>query len=158
MIGWVYDRIVGLVVEPQASSAGSVTVAGREWSLATVRDPDSAPLNANAQELDLIGLGTAPISGTEEIGGGVELRHTITVGLSVEHGDPVAARMIRDAIVTELVLRYRASESAIRQTRDPATGQYVSRLGWSVDYRPLAVDTPNEYASVTFTVDATLDG
>lgn len=160
MIGWIADRVIELVFRPQETVEDPPgTPAGESRRVAL--DPDAAPLNVAVNELDVIGLQTVPIEGSYEIGGGMALRHSIVSALEVTHGDRVKATAIRDAVVTDLVLRLLDSEGELRQTSDPATGQYVSRVGFTVDYRPFALpgpdDTPSAYATLTITVDCQLD-
>lgn len=147
MIGFVRNFLIDLVLEPQSDEA----MGERRAFL----DPESRPLDVEAQEIDLLGLSTAPVS--YEIGGGMELRHTISAAVEVAHGDPAEAIRLRDAIVLDLVLRCLDNLDAIYALRDPATGQYATRVEWTVDYRPFTIDTPNENATITFTVDTTLD-
>lgn len=147
MIGWLLDQVVALVVTPQAT----VTDPDRRAAL----DPDAAPIDATPQTLEVLALTTRPIA--YEIGNGLELRHEIAVALVVEHGDPAVARALRDAILTDLVLRLLDARDALMAAVDPTSGQYLSRLDFSISYIPLEPDTPNEYGVLTITADATLD-
>ena len=148
MIGFARRLIVDHVLTPQTLEVRGETRA--------FLDPESRPLDSNAQELDLLATTTRPIGG--EIGGGLELRHEVSVAVAVQHGDPVEAIRLRDAIVLELCLRARDSWDAIAQEVDAGSGQYAVAFAWSVDWRPLGIDDTNETATITFTVDTQLDG
>lgn len=148
MIGFARSLVVDHVLEPQTLEERGETRA--------YLDPDSRPLDTHPQEIDLLAVSTRPLS--FEIGDGMSLRHEVSVAVVVQHGDPPEAIRLRDLIVLELCLRARDAWPAIAQLVDPATGQYAERFEWAVDWRPLVVDTPNESATITFTIDTQLDG
>lgn len=150
MIGFAYDLLVDHVLAPQA--AEPVPAERRAYL-----DPEATPIDVEAQEIDVLATSSAPIAGTEEIGGGVEVRHTISVGLDVQHGDRAEARRLRDLIALDLVLRALDSRGVIESAVDATTGQYVTRLGWAIDYTPLGTGDTNESATLTFTIDTQLD-
>lgn len=147
MIGFARSVIVDEILVPQGDEVRGETRA--------FLDPEAAPLDVEAQELDLLAVTTRPIG--FEIGGGVELRHEVSVAVDVQHADRAEAIRLRDLIVLELCLRARDREDAIRQLVDPTTDQYVTAIGWSIDWRPFSIDTPNESATITFTIDTQLD-
>lgn len=147
MIGFVRDLLDEIVLEPQAT----VDETERRATL----HPDAGELDVVAQQLDVLALTTEPVS--FEIGGGMTLRHRLDVAVVVQHGDPAEAVRIRDLIVLDLCLRAYDEVAAFEDARDTATGQYVTDLRWSVDYRPLSIDTPNESATIMFVVDTQLD-
>lgn len=151
MIGWVVERVVELVLAPQATALAPVGGIDRRAYV----DPDAAPLNVNATELDVLASSTVPIG--REIGGGLNVRHELEVGLAVEHGDPAIAKATRDAIALDLSLRLLEQEANLLASPDPDGRQTLERLSWRLDYRPIVVDTPNEYARLVITVDAYLD-
>ena len=149
MIGYARGLLVDLVLTPQADLG--VVDAER---LAYV-DPDSRPLDVEAQELDVRAASTAVVGW--QIGGSVTVRHTISVALDVAHGDPAQALRLRDAIVLDLVLRYLDPDvrEAFYSTPDPAGAQEITRLDLApVDYAPLGVSDTNESAVLTFVLDA----
>lgn len=150
MIGFAYDLLVDHVLAPQAAAP---TPAERRAYL----DPDAVALDVEAQEIDVLSTSSAPVAGTQEIGGGVEVRHTISVAVDVQHGDRVEARRLRDLIALDLVLRLLDARGVIEDAVDATTGQYVTRVGWSVDYTPLGTSDTNESATLTFTIDTQLD-
>jgi hypothetical protein len=144
--------IVDHVLTPQGAEARGATRAILIDRLAV------EPLGTEAQQLDLLSVTSQPIEW--EIGGGMTIRHTVSVMVQTQHGDLVVARQLRDLIVTELIMRARtADRGPMRQTADPVTGQYLTRLTWSIDWRPLrGLDTPNAHAAVSFVLDCQLDG
>lgn len=150
MIGYVRDAIVARVLTPQADPAVVPDPERRAYV-----DVDARPLNLTAADLDVAELETRPVE--EEIGGGATLRHTLAVVLVVEDGDPVRARTRRDRITLDLVLRLMASRQALAGTADPDGRQIMAGLSWQVSYVPLSSDTPNEYATLTITVDTLID-
>jgi hypothetical protein len=146
VIGYARGIVVDRVLVPQSDKARGETRA--------FLDPDSRPLDVEPQELDLLAVTTRPLE--EEIGGGMTLRHEIGVALVVQHGRQSEAVRLRDAIALELVLRFvDVLDGEIPS--DPATGQYVTGRSWSIDYRPLIPDTPNEAATISFVIDTQLD-
>ena len=149
MIGFVTDLLVVNVLDPQALEERGETRA--------YVDVEGLPVDADPQELDLLPLSTTIRS--REIGGSIELRHTIDVGLDVQHGDAGEARRLRDAIVLELVLRHLDARDAYAQAVDPVSAAYVIESGFTIDYRPLAVgDTDtNASATISFVFDTALD-
>jgi hypothetical protein len=148
MIAWLVDLLDTEILEPQGDEARGEKRA--------IRNPDEEALDVEAQSLDVRPITTVPIG--YEIGGSVELQHTIAVAVDVQHGDPAEAARLRDAIVLDLILRTRTARAAIAAATDPATGQSVDRIDWSIDWRPLGVGDTNESAVLTFTIDTTLDG
>lgn len=149
MTGYLLAALRDLVLTPQATV---VDVERRAFL-----DPDAIPLNVNAQELDLAPVGTTILA--ESTGDSLELRHTITAALSVEHGDPAEAMRLRDLVTVDLVLRFLGARSALLALVDPDSGQYGTRANVEVSYAPLAVaeETLVEYATLVFTFDTTLD-
>lgn len=148
MIGWVQGLLELHVVLPQATDP---VPAERRAYL----DPTAAPVDVRPQEIDVRALSTVPIG--YEIGGGLELRHTIEVAVDVQHGDATESRRLRDLIVLDLALRALDVRDEIGAATDPTTGQTVTRVDWSVDYRPLGTSDTNESGVLTFTVDTILD-
>lgn len=149
MTGYLIAALRELVLDPQAT----VDVEERRAFV----DPDAIPLNVNAQELDVAPVSTIVLA--ESTGGSIELRHTISAALSVEHGDPVEARRLRDAIVVDLVRRFYATRGDLLAVVDAPSGQYGTDATLEVSYAPLDVadDILAEYATLTITVDTTLD-
>lgn len=148
MIGFVTGLLVEHVLDPQADPA--------RGELRAFRDPTSTPLDVDAQEIDLLPLSTSVVGW--EIGGTVLLRHRVDAAVDVQHGDPAEARRLRDGIVLDLVRRLLAARGEIVSAVDVASGEAVTTVEVEVDYRPLGVDTANESATLTFTLDTTLDG
>lgn len=148
MIGFAQALIESLVVAPQDTAD---TPDDRRVYL----DPESAPIDATPQEVDVRAVTTVPLR--YEIGGGLEVRHTIAVAVDVQHGDPVEARRRRDLITLDLCLRALDRRHEILSAVDPETGQYPTQVEWSVDWTPLGTGTTNESAVVTFTLDAEID-
>lgn len=148
MIGFPRRLLVDHVLTPQGDEA----LGERRAFLAEVEQE----IGIQAQELDLLGLTTRPLA--YEIGGGVELRHEISVAVVVQHGDPVEARRIRDLIVLDLCLRAIDASSVLANDEDPdVAGHYLTAIRWAVDWRPLTIDDTNETATLTFTIDTQLD-
>lgn len=152
VIGFPRRLIEEFVLESQADPA--VPEERR-----TYLDPEARPIDVSPQEADVLGLTTRPTS--YEIGGGLELRHVVSVAVDVQHGDGAEAVRRRDLIVTDLVLRALDNRDEILAATDELSGQYVTRLDFEIDYRPLGsrttADTPNESAVIAFTLDCTLD-
>lgn len=149
MIGYPFELLREHVVAPQDDEA----LGERRVYL----DPQAAPLNTDAQEIDLRALATVQ-TGRAEIGGTIELRHTIAVGLNVQHGDPEQSRRLRDLILLDLILRLRDVGVNLIGDRDEATGQEITEIKWAVDYRPFGVSDTNESATMTVTIETNLDG
>lgn len=147
MIGFARNLVETLVVEPQ-------TLDTVDEERRIYLDPESRPIGSDPQEADVRALTSRPLS--YEIGGGVEIRHTISVAVDVAHGDPVEALRRRDLIVLDLILRTVDQLEAIAAASDEETGQYVTRLTWEVDYRPLGSSDTNESAVITFDLDVEL--
>lgn len=148
MIGFPRRLLVDHVLAPQGDEA----LGERRAFLADV-EPE---IGVEAQELDLLGLTTRPLA--YEIGGGVELRHEISVAVAVQHGDRAEARRLRDRIVLDLCLRAIDASSELANEVDPdVAGHYLTAIRWAVDWRPLTLDDTNETATVTFTIDTQLD-
>lgn len=150
MIAFPRRLIVDHVLTPQGLEERGETRA--------ILSGAEAELGVVAQEIDLLATTTRPLG--YEIGGGVELRHEISVAVVVQHGDPAEAVRLRDAIVLELCLRALDVWSTIAQETDPgvpAGAHYPTRLAWSIDWRPLAISDTNETATITFTLDTQLD-
>lgn len=149
MTGYLIAKLRELVLDPQATVG---TVERRAYV-----DPDGTPVTANAQEIDVAAMSTVIIG--ETTGRSLDLRHTLSVLLSVEHGDPVEATRLRDAIVVDLVVRFLTTRPALLAAVDPASGQYGTDASLEVSYAPLDVipDALIEYATLTVTVDTTLD-
>lgn len=157
MIGFVRDAIVEIILAPQALT-DDVFVApdDTEISLRAYVDPESAPVDAEPQELDVVDGQTRPVG--YEIGGGIEFQHTLAVGLDVQHGDRAVARALRDRILTDLVLRWRETRGEIESLVDAVTGQAIESITPSIDYRPFGMSDTNESATLTFTVTTRLGG
>lgn len=113
-------------------------------------------IDVEAQQLDRLGVRTIPLS--FEIGSGFALRHEILIGVVVQHGDRAEAERIRNRIVRDVCLRAFTARSSMAQERDLETGEELSSITWSIDWRPLRIDTPNASASVTFVLETQLDG
>lgn len=149
MIGWVVAALRDLVLVPQA------TVATEERR--AVLDPDAAPLDAAATSLEIVGE-TTTVAEVEIGGRSLLLRHAVTWELRVEHGDAAEAIRLRDAITLDLTLRLVDAYPDLAALTDAPSGQYVSgALLWSISYGDPGDDTPNAYATTTFTLDAVLD-
>lgn len=148
MIGFPFELILEHVVRPQDDA----TLGERRVYL----DPEAAPINVEAQEIDARALTTRP-TGVAEIGGTIELRHTILIGLDVQHGDANESLRLRDLILLDLILRLVAAADLIGE-RDEATRQEISGLSWAIDYRPAGGGDTNESATITVTIDSLLDG
>jgi hypothetical protein len=147
VIAFARSVILEHVLEPQQLE--------ERGELRAFLDPEAMPLDTRPQEIDLLNVTTRP--GSFEIGNGLTLRHEISVGIAVAHGDRVEGRRLLDGIVLELCLRALDSWDEIGQEVDPASGQYVTALTWAIDWRPLPLDTPNESATITFSIDTQLD-
>lgn len=149
MIGFPRALLVDNVLTPQGDAARGETRA--------ILSGSEAEIDLQSQELDVLATGSVPTAW--EIGGSLEIRHTISVAVVVQHGDLLEASRLRDAIVLELILRAtsRATRNALANAVDPAGVQEFADLGWSIDYRPLRLDTPNENATITFAIDTRLD-
>lgn len=147
MIGFVRDLLIEHVIAPQA--------AAERGERRAHHDPDSTPLGVEAQEIDLLALTTVPTG--FEIGGTIELRHTISAALDVQHGDRAEAGRLRDAIVLDLCLRALDARSLIEGEYDPASGQTIEALSFTIDYRPLGTSDTNESAVIVFTADTRLE-
>lgn len=152
MIGFVRDLLVEFVLTPQAT----VDVEERRAFL----DVERRPIDVMPQDLELLATRTVPIGFEIGDAASVELRHTIDVGVDVQHGDAAEAERIRDLIVRDLCVRCLGAAGAFMAADDPTTGQSVSRVTFEVDWRPVYVnaDSPNSTATITFTIDADLDG
>lgn len=151
MIGFVRGLLEDHVLSPQGTD---VVPAERRATL----HPEREELGVVAQQIDVLALTTEPVS--FEIGGGMTLRHRLDVAVVVQHGDSGEATRIRDLLVLDLALRALDATPAIMAALDEGTGQYVTDLRWTVDYRPLpglAIDTPNETATIVFTIETQLD-
>lgn len=146
MIGFAVDLIVDNVIAPQELE--------ERGELRVYRDPEARPIDAHPQEIDLLGVTTRPLEW--EIGGGVSLRHEVSVAVVVAHGDPAEGRRLLNGIVTDLVLRTLDAWTTIAQEVGPA-GEYPTRLDFAIDWRGLPLDTPNDSATITFVVDVQLD-
>lgn len=114
---------------------------------------DEVALDVTAQQLDLLGVTTVPLA--EEIGGGLMLRHSLSVLVKVQHGDRDRGRVIRNGIVTDLVLRFRAKYPTMVNDVDTITGQSLAGRSWSIDWRPRG-SASYENALIAFTLDADL--
>jgi len=149
VIGFPRSLLVDNVLTPQGDAARGETRA--------ILSGSEAEIDLQSQELDVLATSSVPIRW--EIGGSLEVRHTISVAVVVQHGDPAEASRLRDAIVLELILRAtsQATRNALANAADPAGVQEFADLGWSIDYRPLRIDTPNENATITFSIDTRLD-
>lgn len=148
MIGFAQELIETVVLAPQD---GPDVDPDRRLYL----DPESAPVDASPQEADVFAISTVPVR--YEIGGGLEVRHTVDVAVDVQHGVPEESRRRRDLITLDLCLRALDNLDALGSAVDPETGQYVTRVEWSVDYRPLSTTGTNESATIRFTLDAQVD-
>lgn len=149
MIGFVTDLVIEHVLKPQATVP---TVLHRAYV-----DPTSTPIDVQARELDLLEGGTE-VTGWE-IGGTVTIRHTFSVALDVQTGDPATGKAIRDAIVLDLFLRALDARETIVGETDPASGQTIDAIVARVDYAPFQYDgtDTNQSAVLIFTVDTSLD-
>lgn len=148
MIGFARRLLVEHVLAPQSDEA-----RGERRAFLSDSEPE---LGVSAQEIDLLATTTRPL--TYEIGGGMELRHEVSVAVVVQHGDPREAVRLRDLIVLDLCVRAVDAWPAIAQEEDvDVPGHYPTRLGWSVDWRPLTVADTNESATITYTLDTQLD-
>ena len=151
MIGYVRELLLDLVVTPQATV--------EEEERRAFLDVAGRPIDVVPQNLALLASGTVPIA--FEIGEGMEVRHTIDVGLDVQHGDGNEADRIRDLIVLDLCKRANArAVEFMAADPDPETGQSVTLVRWEVDYRPLVAyeNTPNATARITFSIDCDVRG
>lgn len=148
MIGFVQGLIETLIVAPQSSS-------DLDDDRRVYLDPEAAPIDAAPQEVDVRPVRTVPL--TYEIGGGMQVRHTVSVAVDVQHGDPLESRRRRDLIILDLCLRTLDVRSAIYSAVDPESGQYPTGIEWTVDYRPLGTSDTNESAVVTFDVTVEID-
>lgn len=157
MIAFPRSLLISLVLDPQADpEVVDVDLPEGETHVA-LRDVDDRPLDAVPQNLAI--LATTTTQTGFSIGNGVELRHTIDVGVDVQHGDAGQAEEIRDAIIHDLCLRAVDQQSEFMAAVDPAGEQSVARVRWSIDWRPLysSTETPNSSATITFTIDTDLD-
>lgn len=148
MIGFVRALIEELILLPQ----GDETVPEERR---VYLDPESRPLDVMAQEADVRAVTSVPVAW--EIGGGLEVRHRISVAVDVQHGDPAEAVRRRDAIALDLCLRIVDETPAILAATDEVTGQYPTRVEWSVDYTPLATSDTNESATIAVDVTTQID-
>lgn len=150
MIAFAHDLLVEHLLQPQ-------TLEGRGETRVTL-DLASMPIGTDVQEIDVRDMRTRPVA--YEIGGSVQLRHTVDVALEVRHGDALEARRLRDLILTEIMVRLvRGGSAAMRSAEDTETGQQVESVAVSIDYtRPLPATDTNETATLVFDVDVTLDG
>lgn len=148
MIGFLYDLVVENIVAPQDDEA----LGEKRVHL----DPDAMPLDVEAQEIDVRALTTVP-TGRFEIGGTTEFRHTILIGLDVKHTVGAESRRLRDLILTDLVLRIRDVGFDLIGQRDEDTGQEITGLSFSIDYRPAGLGDTNESATLTVTIETFLD-
>lgn len=146
MIGFVVDAIVESILAPQDDAA----LGERRVYV----DPESAPIDVQAQEFDIAPVTTRPVG--FEIGGAVEFEHRVAVELDVQHGDVKASRRIRDAILVDLVLRIR--DSALASVEDPAGHQEIETISYAISYAPHGISDTNESATLTFIVRTRLGG
>lgn len=142
MIAAVVAAVRDLVVAPQTTD--TVTPENR------VSTDDFAP-----QRVAVFAVGSTPVA--VEVGGGVRLAHEVDVVLTIEHLDgPTTAGLIRDAIVTDLILRAVAVDwpnvPLGRSEFDTTTAPVVRY----VEGAPDRTDALAAYAVLTFTVEATL--
>jgi hypothetical protein len=152
VIGYAFGLLVEHVVAPQDDEA----LGERR----TYNDPDARPLDVSPQELDVRAVSSRIVS--YEIGGGFTVRHTISVALDVQHGDPAEARRLRDLIVLDLVKRALVGtgrDGFANAAPEAGTGQYVAAVAiGDIDYTPLGESTTNESAVVPFLIDTQIDG
>ncbi len=147
MIGYLLDGARALLLQPQVDLADpSRTVA---------LDPDSAPVDTEAQTVELVAGSSRVVAYAQ---GSLEWRHEIVMVLQVQHGDPEEADRRRDRIVADLTLRWARTRRELLALVDPLTGQYGTDTGWTVSYAALDRGDPlTAWATMTLTVDTTLD-
>lgn len=148
MIAWPVSLVRTLVVEPQ-------TTAAVDPELVLVFDGTAGPIDAEAQVVDVIGRTTRMI-GVEIGGRTVTLEHDVDVVVKVEHTDEQIAASLRDRIVADLVLRYVDELDELTSAHDDATSSQAEDVRVVVSYDPLDFGTPNAYATLTFTVRASV--
>lgn len=149
MIGYPRRLIVDHVLTPQGDPD--------RGELRALLDVSSVELDVVAQSLDLMAVTSRPVS--EEIGGGMIVRHAISCAVVVQHGDLAEAERIRDAITLDVVMRFRAAWADMVNDTAGADGQTLAGHGWEVDYRPLRrFAGTTETATVVFTLDTDVPG
>lgn len=156
MIGFVYDAIVDHILAPQADESLDHSAEPGGFDRRAYLDPDAAPIDVEAQELDVLSLDSRVLS--VEIGGATEWEHRVAVSLDVQHGDAAESRRRRDAILADLVLRWLEVRGEIVSLVDDVTGQEIETITPRMDYRPLGTSNTNETVTVTFVVTARLPG
>lgn len=148
MIGYPKRLLIDHVLAPQGDEA--------RGELRAVLNPNEVELGVEVQNLDLMPVSTRPLQA--EIGGGMSVRHELSVRVEVQHGDLTECERLRDGIVLELVTRFMGAWSAMVNDDEDSGGQSLSGSTWRVDYRALRVATPAENATVVFTLDADVPG
>ncbi len=147
MISYLLDGARSLLLQPQAELSDPARVV--------VLDPDSAPVDVEAQTVELV-ADTTRLVGVSQ--GSSEWRHTVQIVLQVQHGDPAEADRRRDRIVADLTLRWIRTRRDLLALVDPLTRQYGTDTGWTVSYAALDRGDPlTAWATITLTVDTTLD-
>jgi hypothetical protein len=144
------QSLVDLIILPQESVD--------DEDLRCQYDPDNRPLPVYGGELDLASATTRPVPGSYEIGGGLALEHEFSLLLVVQHGDVPVGRARLEAIVTQLALRIHEKRVELDAVTDPATGQYVTRIVWEIDWSPLTPNDTNQVARFIITIETQLDG
>jgi len=150
VIGYVRQLLDELVLAPQNDPA-----AVPDRTRRAVLDATESPIDVEASELDTLALRSTPVAA--DLAGGITVRHELDVAVAVRHGDPLEAIRLRDLIVLDLVMRFRAADF-VNVAPDLETGQQVTRGTWAVDYRPLGLEDTRETATLTFTFDVEIDG
>ncbi len=147
MIGYLLNGARTLLLQPQADVA--------DPARRVVLDPDSAPVDAEAQTVELVAGSSRMLAAAQ---GSLEFRHEIVMVLQVQHGDPVEADRRRDQIVADLTIQWAMRRARLLGLVDPVTGQYGTDTGWTVSYAALDRGDPlTAWATITLTVDTTLD-
>ncbi len=147
MIGYLLDGARALLLQPQVDLS--------DPARSVVLDPDSAPVDVEAQTVELVAGSSRVVAYAQ---GSLEWRHEIAMVLQVQHGDPAEADRRRDRIVADLTVRWARTRGQLLTLVDPLTGQYGTDTGWTVSYAALDRGDPlTAWATITLTVDTTLD-